>query len=368
MSLCTTHRDPAASGVNRASLALILAPLLVPALTGCSDGDRPIGGTITVQISGEDAATEGFLFPTGSEVSFADGWQLAFEHVLVTVGAITLSANPNKAPSDQSATDGAVSRVVGPWAVDLSVQGSVPAAGGEGMATPLTTIERQNLKGNEPFLADEPYAFGYDIVVANDGAIKVNFEGDVETESAYAAMVEEGYSVLVVGTASWKGGDACRSSSSSYDFSAIPPEIPFELGFRTPTSYLNCQNQENQGEPFENEEYPRGIALQPNQPAVAQVTLHLEHPWFSSIVHDSGLYFDQMAARLVGRPDAATLRLDDLVGVDPSAFTDGRGEALPWRVCTGAALNPGSADSTWATSRSIPTVTPRATSATTVIW
>jgi hypothetical protein len=339
MTRSTTPRGSATPGVTRAILSLILAPLLVAALTGCSD-DTKSGGTIAVQISGEDAATAGFRFPTGSEVSFADGWQLEFEHVLVTVGAVTISANPSKAPSDQSATDAAVARVVGPWAVDLSVEGSVLAAGGEGKATPITTIERQNLKGDAPFVADEQYAFGYDLVVADDGATKVNFDGDEETESAYATMVEQGYSMLMVGTASWKGAE-CRSSSSSYDFSAIPAEVPFELGFRTPTSYLNCQNQENDGEPFENEEYPRGIALLPNQSTVAEVSLHLEHPWFSSIVHDSGLYFDQMAARLVGRPDGATLTLDDLAGVDPSAFTDGLDEPLPWRVCTDADLSPG---------------------------
>jgi hypothetical protein len=321
--------------------ASAFACALLPAITGCGNEDDGAGGTIDVQISGEDAATDGFLFPSGSEVTFADGWELRFSHVLVTVGTVTISAGPNKAPSDQSATDGPVARKTGPWAIDLSVEGSALGAGGEGKATPITTLDRQNLKGNEPFEDDEQYAFGYDIVVADAGAVRVNFAGDADTESAYQTMIEAGYSVMYVGTASFRGDPDCESSDSSYDFGAIPAEIPFELGFRTPTTYVNCQNQENDGAPFPDEEFPRGIALLGNEAALAQITLHLEHPWFSSVVHDSELYFDQMAARLVGRAPGEALTLDDLVGVDPTAFTDALEQPLPWRVCTEAGLNPG---------------------------
>ena len=79
----------------------------------------------------------------------------------------------------------------------------------------------------------------------------------------------------------------------------------------------------------------------PNEASLAQITLHLEHPWFSDVVHDSDLYFDQMAASLVGEPDGTALTIDHLVGVDPVAFTDGAGAALPWRVCTDVALGSG---------------------------
>jgi hypothetical protein len=325
--------------IQNTILASAFACALLPSITGCGSGDDGPAGTIAVQISGEDAATDGFLFPSGSEVTFADGWELKFSHVLVTVGAVTISSGPNRSPSDQSATDGPVARKVGPWAVDLSVEGSVLGAGGEGKATPLTTLDRQNLKGDQPFADDEQYAFGYDIVAASDDAMRVNVEG--EAESSYQTMIAAGYSVMYVGTATFQGDDDCESSDTSYDFAAIPAEIPFELGFRTPTAYVNCQNQENEGEPFPDEEFPRGIALRPNQAALAQITLHLEHPWFSSVVHDSELYFDQMAARLVGRTPGETLTLEDLVDVDPTAFTDALDQPLPWRVCSEASLNPG---------------------------
>jgi hypothetical protein len=306
--------------------------LLALAALACSSTDDTKPGTINVQISGEEAATEGFLFPTGSEVTFVDGWELHFSHVLVTIADVTLSENPDKSPADQSQTDGAVARQTGPWAVDLAVPGSVPAAGGEGLATPLTTIANQNLHGSVAFETDRRYAFGYRIAVAEDDAERVNFGDDGAAETLYAGMIGKGYAVLYVGTATFKGTDCI--ASDSYDFGSLPTEVPFELGFATPTTYENCQNQENQGAAFEGEEYQRGVAVLPNRAATAQITLHMEHPFFSDTVHDSNLYFDQFAARLgaSGSPDAA-LTLDGLADDDPTALTDGQGEALPWRVC-----------------------------------
>jgi hypothetical protein len=305
-----------------------LVALAVAASTaGCGNAAEN-GGSVAVQISGEAAATEGFSFPKGSDVTFADGWELHFSHVLVTVGDVTLSENPDKAPADQSQTDAAVARETGPWAVDLAMQGSVPAAGGQGTATPLTTIARENLDGNKPFAADRRYAFGYRIMPAETRAARVNFAADAATEALYARMISEGFTVLYAGTATFAGKD-CVTSDAAYDVSALPAELPFELGFRTPTTYVNCQNQENQGTAFEGEEYQRGLAVLPNQPALAQITLHLEHPFFSDTVHDSSIYFDQLAARF----DGAALTMNDLVGLDPTAFTDVHGAALPWRVC-----------------------------------
>jgi hypothetical protein len=304
-----------------------VALLLTCGALACS-GAPETGGSIAVQISGETAATQGFSFPEGGEVTFADGWALHFSHVLVTVADVTLSENPDKAPADQAQTDAAVARAAGPWAVDLAVPGSVPAAGGAGTATPLARLSAENLDGDKPFAADRRYAFGYRIVPAQAGAKRVNFAGDDATEALYGRMIGAGFTVLYVGRATFAGED-CNASDPAYDLTRLPAEVPFELGFRTPTTYVNCQNQENQGTAFEGEEYQRGIAVLPNQPALAQITLHLEHPFFSDTVHDSSIYFDQFAARFSGD----TLTTDDLAGLDPTAFTDLGGAALPWRVC-----------------------------------
>jgi hypothetical protein len=322
--------------------SILSACALALTLSACgSEDEATAGGSITIQISGEDAATDGFLYPSGSEVTFADGWELHFEHILVSVGAVTISEDPQRSPSDQSQTGAAVARAEGPWAVDLALGGDALGAGGEGEAIPLAVIANQNLNGGEPFEADRNYAFGYDIVTANEAARIVNFGGDAGAESAYETMLERGYAVLYVGTARFRGGDECRTSESDYDFDALPSEVPFELGFATPTTYVNCQNQENQGDPFPGEEFPRGIAPLPNRSALGQITLHLEHPFFSSVVHDSGIYFDQFAARLVGARPGTILTTETLAGVDPTWFRDGAGTPLPWRDCSGSELPAG---------------------------
>jgi hypothetical protein len=288
-------------------------------------------------MSGEDFGPNGFLFPTGSEVAITDGWELRFSHILVTVGKITLSENPDKAPSDQSQVDQVVAEAAGPWAVDLHKEGTVSAAGGEGMATPITTISKQNKNGDAAFVSDLKYAFGYDILAATASAERVNFKDDAEAEALYQEMISNGVSVLYVGNATFKGGTSCTASTgSAYDFTAIPESVPFKLAFQTPVSNINCQNQENQGEAFAGEEFPRGIPIKSNTASIAQITFHLDHPLFSDVAHDSPLYFDQIAAQAVGAPAGTSVTLDDLVGLDPTAFVDGAGAALPWRVCDGS--------------------------------
>jgi hypothetical protein len=311
-------------------------------LFACSpeQGSDDASGQIQIAISGEDIATDGIAFPTGSEVTIVDGWELELTHVLVTVGNVTLSENPDLDPTDQSRTGAVVARADGPWAVDLHEPGTLPGAGGEGLAIPLALLGNQTERGGAAFASADRYAFGYDILAASDAATIVNFEGDDEARAAYAEMVETGASVLYVGTATFRGQD-CETSDAEYDFGKLPQKVPFRLAFRTPTSFVNCQNQDNQGDAFEDEEYPRGISIVRNQSTLAQITLHLEHALFSATEHDPSLRFDQLAARLVDAPEGTELTLDDLVGVDPTAFTDASGAAVPFRSCDGSPLPAG---------------------------
>jgi hypothetical protein len=327
---------------NLASLGILIGGCA--ASFGCSpesDSNHGAGnGHVQVAISGEDIATEGISFPTGSEVTFVDGWALELSHVLVTVGNVTLSENPDLAPSDQSRTGSVVATAPGPWAVDLHAPGTIPASGGEGLATPLTLLENQNARGGAAFSQTDRYAFGYDVVPATADATIVNFGDDDEAQAAYASMIDAGATVMYVGTATFEG-ESCQASDAAYDFGQLPKKVPFRLLFATPTTFSNCQNQDNQGDPLPDENYARGIAIPVNTDALAQITLHLEHVWFSATVHDSPLRFDQLAAQLVGKPDDAEVTLDDLVGLDPSAFTDAAGNPLPFRSCDGSALPAG---------------------------
>jgi hypothetical protein len=330
---------PSARGLRAFSLLMGLSSL--PACgggsTGPGGGDPGASGTINVQISGEELATDGFRFPDGSEVTIVDGWEIQFSHVLLTIGKLRVSDNPDMSPSDQSQTGDVLAQIDGPWAVDLHREGSVAAAGGEGTATPLITIEKLNKKGDTELVAGERYAFSFDFEAASDGAEIVNFGDDDEAKALYAEAASNGYAVYYVGVATFKGS-GCETSDDSYDFTKIPDKVDFKLGFATPTSYLNCQNQDNQGDPFEGEEYQRGLLIKENQASVAQITVHVDHPFYSATQHEPRLYFDQLAALLVGKPGGSALTLEDAAGVDPSAFEDAAGTALPWRVCDGSDL------------------------------
>ncbi len=332
------NKVPGSLGV----LAAVGLAALLPACgggEGSGSGTTTTGGsgTIAVQIHGEEIATDGFAFPTGSEVTIADGWEITFSHVLVNVDKVWLSENPDKAPSDQSQMGAVVAETVGPWAIDLHKAGTATAAGGGVGAVPLFTFDSQNKKGDAPLAAGERYAFSYATAAASDGAELVNFEGDAEAKALYDEMKVNGYAVYYVGKATWKGTD-CQSSDPAYDFGSLPTSVDFKLGFATPSEYLNCQNQDNQGDPFEGEEYQRGVPIKENSASVAQMTFHLEHPLFSSVVHDSNLYFDQLVAPLAGQPQGTPLTMDVLTGQDPEGFTDGAGLPLPWRSCDGSAL------------------------------
>ena len=302
---------------------------------GGSGGSGAGSGTVKVQISGEELATDGFLFPDGSEVTIADGWEMKLSHALVTVGKVWLSASPDVSPSDQSQTGPVVAEVAGPWAVDLAKEGEEPGAAGEGTAHLLTTMDSQNQNGDAPLAAGERYGFSYDFVAAKDGATLVNL--DAEGETLYQEMTSKGYTVYLVGTATFKG-TTCETSDDTYDFTKLPETLEFKLGFTTPVDYLNCQNEENQGEPAEGEAYQRGITIKENDASLAQLTIHLDHPLYSATDHEPSLYFDQLAALLVGAPAGAVLTLEDAKGLDPSAFTDAEGAALPWRSCDGSSV------------------------------
>src|SRR5262249_7297089 len=104
---------------------------------------------------------------------------------------------------------------------------------------------------------------------------------------------------------------------------------------KSPTSYVNCQNPDNDpAMAFDGEEHQRGIAFPANSGVVAQVTIHTDHPFWDSTLHDSPAHFDQFAARVVGRDGGQpTVTLEDTTGVDYSAYADALGRPINWRYC-----------------------------------
>ncbi len=321
----------------------MLAPAVVFALaSGCSSNEGAAdmmpntdqgagGGSVQFTASGEVLALGGYNFPPAGadDPAFVDGWELKFDELLVTFQDITLSENPDKVPTDQSQNDAPVARITGPFAVDLHKGGPLRGKGGaDEQAVAIATVMNQNLNGNKPFDATRRYAFGFDVVAASAGATKVNL--DAQAQQDYAMMVANGWTVLYVGTATFKG-TSCTSTNPAYDFAALPKVVKFKLGFSSPTTYVNCQNPDNDpADPFGNEEHQRGLQIKNNTTTIAQATVHSDHPFWENVEHDSAAHFDQLAAH--AKPDGAgnyTVTMNDLKGVNFTAFKDSTGKSLP---------------------------------------
>jgi len=324
--------------IRRSAFPLALMASAGLGIGACSSNDDASSSSkVQFTVSGEVLAYDGYSFP-GGDPEFVDGWELHFDRVLTTVDKITLSENPDKVPTDQSQTDGVVAELDGPWAVDLHKQGPLQGkGGGNETALPLGELTNQNKNGGANFDATKRYAFGFDVVPASASAQQVNL--DSADVADYQDMITKGYTTLVVGIATFKGGTACTSSDPSYDFTQLPKTVKFRFGFTIPTNYTNCQNPDLKGDGFAGEEHPRGVTILENQPTVAQLTLHTDHIFWDSVEHDSPLHFDHIAAHFVGllSPGGVpTAELSDLAGVSVNSVTDGKNAPLPWRSCVPA--------------------------------
>ncbi len=289
-------------------------------------------GEVRVTISGEKLALGGIPYPaTGDDPVIVDGWSLKLDRLIVTVANVTLSENPDYSPSDPSQHGAAVARASGTYAVDLHKGGPLAGKGGSSeQALPLAVLSDQNLNGGQAFDPTARYALDYDVVVASAAATRANFDAD--DEAAYQKMIANGWTVLYVGTATF-GGHGCETTDATYDFTKLPTTVPFELGFASPTTYVNCQNPDNDpATPFSGEDHERGVQVRDNRGVDAQLTVHLDHPFWEALVEGAAFRFDHYAARLVGKPPHV-LTLDDLVGVNPLDVRDGAGAPLPWRWC-----------------------------------
>jgi hypothetical protein len=295
----------------------------------------PVRNSFLVTVTGEGFATDGIPFPPTSsgEPYFLDGWEVTFEHVIVGLDALTVSENPDKNRNDPSQTGAAVARLDGPWAVDLARGGPLDAKELNGRAVALARLTGQNLKAGSPaFSPTTKYAFGYELIAARAGAYAVNL--DAEGEAAWREMVKHGWSVWLSMTATWKGNavtPACRSTIAAYDFGRFPKTVKLSMGLAAPVEFKNCENPEL------SPSGSRGIQSQAGAETVAQVTLHLDHPFWEALQEDVPLRFDAIAARasvaMDGGVAEATLTQDDLAGLDFQDFRDAQGAAIPWRTC-----------------------------------
>jgi len=335
----------------RIILTGVLAVAVATASCGNSDDSDgfvppvdPGPGGILFTASGGLPAVTGYPFPPANagDVAFVDGWQLDFSRLLVTFDNLTLSETPDLSGSDPSATGNLVAQVNGPWAIDLAYQGSGDLAGegppGE-RAVAITAITSQNRNGDKPFATDGTrYALGFDVVAATASARAVNLDAGAAAD--YQQMIQDGCAVLYVGTATFQGGSVPGFTGCNVGHESWPTVVPFRLCFKSPATYANCQNPENDPTlPVAGEQSARGVSFAANDSIVGQLTMRPDHPFWDSVLPDSPPHFDQLAARLVGEPDVpaddptGAVTLEMTQGIDFAAYTDAGGHALSWRAC-----------------------------------
>jgi hypothetical protein len=338
LAACGSSSNSGGSSYKTCGSATSGGGLLQPFTAPCTDQGS---NAVLVTASGEVLALGGYNFPPASAdaPAFVDGWEIRFSKMLVTFDHVKLSQNPDQSPTDESQTGALVAQEDGPWAVDLHKGGSLAGKGGSGeQAAPITAFVNQNKNGNATFDPTQRYAFGFDIVPATTSAKNVNLDtssGSTDLQD-YQEMITKGYTALFIGTATFRG-TSCSSPSGSptYDFTKLPTVVNFRLGFVSPTTYINCQNPDNDpATPLDGEEHERGVAVKSNATVIAQTTFHTDHPFWDSFVHDSPAHFDQIAAQYVGVA-APTATIEDMVSVKTfsTGFTDKNGASLPWRSC-----------------------------------
>jgi hypothetical protein len=302
-------------------------------LASCSSsGSSVTAGEIEITASGEALATEGFAFPPtpGQETSFIDGWSVQLDHFYVSFGDITISEGPNSNPADQAVTGPAVARLDTQFVVDLHKQGPLPGKAEGDKAWPVAKIMNQNLAANKVFDSAKTYAFNYATTPLTATASRIGI--DAVSESDLSEMITKGYSVLYVGTASFKGTDCTPSNDASVN--ALPKSVAFRFGFKTKAKHVNCANPDlGAGE-------QRGLAIKQNGPTVAQITYHADHPFWNAIEEDAPLRFDAMAfyAGVKGKGTAAApLTLEDLEGAAYAPVGTTEAITLTERTCKPAA-------------------------------
>jgi hypothetical protein len=317
-------RSSRSSRSTVAALALAGGVCLVAA---CSPPGN--AGAIIVTASGEALGQNGFPFPPDTTQSpyFIDGWSVSFEQLIVTFDNIVVSEAPDKSASDQSLTGPAVATLQGPFAVDLHKPGTIPGKEDGTTAFPLGRITNQNRNNGDDFKADAKYAFGYDVVVAQPNAVKVNF--DATTEVEYADMARHGYSVLYVGTAKWMGAVCKPAAGTDKTLDGLPTTVRFRFGFKTRPRFVNCQNPDL-GDDAKGGN-PRGLAMKPNADVTAQMTIHADHPFWDARQEDSPLRFDAIAV-VAKQKNLSVVTLEDLEGVPYLPITV-NGVTLPSRTC-----------------------------------
>jgi hypothetical protein len=259
----------------RARLAVFC--LAVGACASEAGGD----GTLSIRISGEEAAQGGYPVGQGEDqIAFADGWTLEFRKVIVSLTHFSLATEDGEQASLE----------LDPVVVDLH-QGTPELWRFEGIA------------------AQRWEAVGYQYSKPSGDVRVVNDVSDQDLE----LMRDQGYSLLI---------EASAHSDQR--------DVELHWGFPLAIAVQHCQNGLDGTD---------GIVVRDNAVTSAEVTVHLDHLFFDSYAtEEPKLRFDPLAAMTAeGRP----LLLGALAGQDNlSDLKSLTGEPLGLAYDPGSAFHP----------------------------
>lgn len=196
-------------------------------------------GTLTVTLSGEDGAREGFpVEEDGATIAFADGWSLRFSKYLVSVGKLSIESTDGET--------GAASSDV--FVADVSKSDPTLATFTE---LPARRWDRVS----------------FELLVPPADAKRL---GDVSAEDVLT-MIDGGFSY-------WLEGEATRDDE----------KVTFAWGFSAETKNADCTN---------GDDGTAGVIVRPNSKTSAEITLHVEHLFWDALGAESAqLRFDAIAA------------------------------------------------------------------------
>ncbi len=282
--------------------------------------------TVQVTFSGEALGVNGLPFPgNGIDPVFVDGWSVSFDELLIVVGNFRLAPGATQS-ANQSQVGAPVATMAGPYVLDMHKPTGFTGKEGQpaGGIFKWDTDDSGNAFDN-----NTRYAFSYDVLRAAYPATQVNLTPDQFAD--YAMMVQNGWSKLYRGTATYSGtGTYTPDAAVQAKFAALPSPIHFVFGWNDAGSHINCINPDfGNGEDLAN----RGVLPTSNGAVYAQVTLHVDHVFWDKLKdhNDIRLRFDPVAA---WAPAGSTaLNPFDLrtIGSKPIAATFSDGTALPDR-------------------------------------
>src|SRR5208283_5883083 len=168
------------------------------------------------------------------------------------------------------------------------------------------------------------YAFSYDVVTASYPATSVNLS---ETEFGdYALMVQNGWSKLIRGTATYVGTGTYanpidpNAAQAQALFAALPVTVNFAFGWNDATQMLNCVNYDWNAS--EDSLADRGVETNPDGTYIAQITEHTDHTFWDKLRQEgANLRFDPIAA--FAPTDGGTFWVNNSVQKLQTTFADG---------------------------------------------